>query len=345
MKKGNTIHSRKQRLAVATAVYLAALVIIGSFSACTRSDQSSAGASEPVTIAYSASPDAALAQVAQKQGYYQQEGLDAIPQKYAYGKVALDAVLKGQADFGTVAETPVMFAIMNGEKIAVIATIQTSNRNNVIIARKDRGIHTPRDLKGRKIAVTSGTLLDFFLDSFLATTGITRKEVTVVNVKPEAMINAVVRGDVDAISAWSYVVIEAQHRLGDRGITFLDEEIYTQTFNVIATEEFIRKNPARVDKLLRALVKAEGFVRKNPAEAQAIVSDFCGIETAVIKEMWAIEDFSVTLDQSLVLALEDEAAWAIKNGFIENVKIPNFLNYIYVDGLKSVNPNAVRILR
>jgi NitT/TauT family transport system substrate-binding protein len=339
------MHSRKQRLAAATAVYLAALVIVGSFSACTRSDQPSANAPERVTIAYSASPDAALAQVAQRQGYYLQEGLDVMPQKHAYGKVALDAVLEGRADFATVAETPVMFAIMNGQQIAVIATIQMSNRNNVIIARKDRGIHAPQDLKGRKIAVTSGTLLDFFLDSFLATTGMTRKAVTVVNVKPEEMINAVVQGNVDAISAWSYVVIEAQHRLGDKGITFLDEEIYTQTFNVIATEEFIRKNPAKVDKLLRALVKAEGFVRKNPAEAQAIVADFCGIEKAVIKEMWAIEDFSVTLDQSLVLALEDEAAWAIKNGFIEKVTIPNFLNYIYVDGLKSVNPKAVRILR
>ncbi len=327
------------------AFIVSALVIIGSFSACTRSDQPSANAPEKVTIAYSASPDAALAQVAQTQGYYLQEGLDAIPQKYAYGRLALAAVLEGKADFATVAETPFMFAIMNGQKIAVIATIQTSNRNNVIIARKDKGIHTPRDLKGRKIAVTSGTLLDFFLDSFLATTGMTRKAVTVVNVKPEEMIDAVVRGDVDAISAWSYVVIEAQHRLGERGITFLDEEIYTQTFNVIATEEFIRKNPAKVDKVLRAFVKAEGFVKKNPAESQAIVAEFCGIEKAVIKEMWDLEDFSVTLDQSLVLALEDEAAWAIKNGFIEKMNIPNFLNYIYIDGLKLVNPNAVRILR
>ncbi len=344
MKKGNIIHSRKQRLASAVAVYLAALVIIGTFSACTRSDQPSA-APEPVSIAYSASPDAALAQVAQTQGYYLQEGLDAIPQKHAYGRLALTAVLEGKADFATVAETPAMFAIMNGQKISIIATIQTSSRNNVIIARKDRGIHTPRDLKGRKIAVTSGTLLDFFLDSFLATTGMTRKSITVVNVKPEEMIDAVAGGKVDAISAWSYVVIEAQHRLGDKGITFLDEEIYTQTFNVIATEEFVRKNPAKVVKLLHALVKAEEFVGKNPEEAQAIVANFCGIEKAVIKEMWAVEDFSVTLDQSLVLALEDEAAWAIKNGFIEKMKIPNFLNSIYVDGLKSVDPNAVRILR
>ncbi len=154
-----------------------------------------------------------------------------------------------------------------------------------------------------------------------------------------------VKGDVDAISAWSYVVIEAQQRLGDNGITFLNEDIYTQTFNVIATQEFIRRNPEKVDKLLRALVKAEEFVSLNPLEAQTIVADFCGIDKAVVAKMWAVENFSVTLDQSLVLALEDESYWAIKNRFIDKMKIPNYLDYIYVDGLKSVKPEAVRILR
>jgi sulfonate transport system substrate-binding protein len=300
---------------------------------------------EKVTIAYSASPDSALAQVAQMQGYYLKEGLDAVPQKHAYGKVALDAVLEGKADFATVAETPVMFAIMKGEKISIIATIQTSNRNNVIIARKDRGIHTPQDLKGRKIAATSGTLLDFFLDSFLATKGIARKEVTVVNIRPEDMVDAVVKGDVDAISAWSYIVIEAQQQLGDNGITFLDKEIYTQTFNVIATQEFIRTNPEKVNRLLRALVRAEEFVNLNQAEAQSIVADFCRIDKGVVEKMWAVENFSVTLDQALVLALEDESDWAIKDGFIDKMKIPNYLDFIYVDGLKAVKPRAVRILR
>ncbi len=133
------------------AVWLAVAVSVltgGYLYMRTSLEHKSAGPPEKVTIAYSASPDSALAQVAQAQGYYLKEGLDTVPQKYAYGKVALDAVLEGKADFATVAETPVMFAIMKGEKISIIATIQTSNRNNVIIARKDRGIQAPQGPKG-----------------------------------------------------------------------------------------------------------------------------------------------------------------------------------------------------
>ena len=326
-------------------VVAVSVLIVGYLYMRTDLGHKSAGPPEKVTIAYSSSPDSALAQVAQVKGYYLMEGLDAVPLKYAYGKVALDAVLEGKADFATVAETPVMFAIMKGEKISIIATIQTSNRNNVIIARKDRGINTPQDLKGRRIAVTSGTLLDFFLDSFLATIGITRKNVEAVNMKPEAMVDAVVKGEVDAISAWSYIVIEAQQRLGDSGITFLNEDLYTQTFNVVATQEFIRRNPEKVDRLLRALFKAEEFVELNPFKAQSLVADFCKIDRSVVARMWAAEDFSVSLDQSLVLALEDESQWAIKNRFSDRMKVPNYLDHIYIDGLKSVKPEAVRILR
>ena len=232
-----------------------------------------------------------------------------------------------------------------GEKMSIIATIQTSSRNVAIIARKDKGILTPRDLKGRRIAVTSGTLLDFFVDAFLVTQGIAKKSITRVNMTPEEMAEAMERGEVDAIAAWSYVLIQAQKRLGDKGITFTDEDVYTQTFNIVTTQDYIRTHPENVNKVLRALVKAEKFADQKPAEAQTAVADFCNMDKAVIAGMWPLENFSVTLDQSLLFALEDEARWAIKGGLTDKTKVPNFLNFIYSEGLESVKPDAVRILR
>ena len=79
---------------------------------------SPAGPVEKVTIAYSATTDSVLAQVAQTRGYYREEGLEVTPHMHPYGKPALREVLEGKADFATVAETPVMFAILNGEKIS-----------------------------------------------------------------------------------------------------------------------------------------------------------------------------------------------------------------------------------
>jgi sulfonate transport system substrate-binding protein len=333
------------KLIFSVAAVVAALAIGGYFLMRSRARHTPVGPPEKVVIAYSATPDSALAQVAQTQGYFLQEGLDATPQRYPSGKVALDAVLEGKADIATVAETPVMLAIMHGRKLSIIATIQTSTGNNAIIARKDKGIIVPRELKGRKIAVTSGTSLDYFVDAFLAAQGIMRKDVTRVNMRPEKMAEAVERGEVDAISAWSYVVIQAQKRLGDKGITFYDEDLYTQTFNIVTTQDYVHAKPENIKKILRALIKAEKFVVQKPAEAQAIVADFSNMDKAIIGGLWAVQNFSVALDQSLVLAMEDESQWAIQVGLTDETKIPNYLDFIYFEGLDSVKPSASRILR
>ena len=97
--------------------------------------------------------------------------------------------------------------------------------------------------------------------------------------------------------------------------------------------------------MLRALVRAEAFVRENPAEAQKNVADFSGVDIGIVRDIWADASFTVSLDQALILALEDESRWAIDAGLIGARKVPNYLDFIYFDGLKSVKPGAVRILR
>jgi ABC-type nitrate/sulfonate/bicarbonate transport system substrate-binding protein len=55
-----------------------------------------------------------------------------------------------------------MLAIMSGNKIAIIATIQSSNKTNAVIVRKDKGIQAPKDLKGMRIGVPPGTVGNIF---------------------------------------------------------------------------------------------------------------------------------------------------------------------------------------
>jgi NitT/TauT family transport system substrate-binding protein len=175
--------------------------------------------------------------------------------------------------------------------------------------------------------------------------GISRKDVTFVDLTAEKMPEALDLGDVDAASTPHPYSVFAQKKLGDRGITFQNKEIYTATFNLVAKQEFIRQNPGKVVKMIRALVKAEEFVRRHPSEAQKIVADFSGVDIAVVGEVWASQNFGVTLDQSLLPAMEDESRWAIKNRLTGAREVPNYLAFIYFDGLMSVRPEAVTILR
>jgi NitT/TauT family transport system substrate-binding protein len=61
--------------------------------------------------------------------------------------------------------------------------------------------------------------------------------------------------------------------------------------------------------------------------------------------IWPEHQFSLTLDQGLVAAMEDETRWMIANNLTAATQVPDFLNYIYLDGLEAIKPEAVNIIR
>jgi NitT/TauT family transport system substrate-binding protein len=92
---------------------------------------------------------------------------------------------------------------MNGTRITTLATIQTSNMDLAIVARNDRGIASPGDLKGKKLGVTLGTNADFFADAFLFDHGIDREKVKIIDMKPDEMADALGAGRVDAVATFN----------------------------------------------------------------------------------------------------------------------------------------------
>ncbi len=234
---------------------------------------------------------------------------------------------------------------MRGEKICILATISSTEKNKMIVARKDKGVSIPNDLKGKKIGVSVGTNAEFFMDSFLIMHGISRDEVQVINVGSNAIVDTLTSGEVDAVSTWNPHISILQKGLGDNGVTFSGEGIYRETFNIATKQDFANENPHTIKKVLRALIKAEEFCEENPDEAREIIAGKIGMERAALNELWELYDFKVTLDQSLLVTLEDEARWAIKNKLTDKTEVPNYLDYIYYDTLEEVKPEAVGIIR
>lgn len=300
---------------------------------------------QTIRFAFTYQPEVALVHVAVVKGYFDDEGLDIQPVMHKFGKPSLQAVLDNKADFATVAETPVMFSILNGDKIFVIAEIASSGKNTAVVTRKDAGIADPSMLKGKSIGVSHGTTGDFFLDSLLTANGLTRASVKTVEVKPDDMLEALVSGRIDAACTWNYPLTLIQQELGDNALVFFDEDIYTETFNIAVKQDFLSKNPEAAKKLLRALVKAEKFARENPAEAQAIFSKFAGVDPTLVNLVWDSLRYEVVLDASLLIMLEDEARWAIHKKLTKQTVLPDFIKYIHVDSLKAVAPQAVKSLR
>jgi ABC-type nitrate/sulfonate/bicarbonate transport system substrate-binding protein len=302
-------------------------------------------APEKLTLSYTTQPQCTLIHVAQAKGFFTANKLEIQPVLHSFGKAALQLLLDGKADLATAAETPIMFNILKGENIDVLANIEASSTNNAIVARKDAGIDQPKALQGKRIGYSPGTTSDFFLSTFLNANGIDRNSVQLHALKPEEMQGAITAKQVDAVSTWNYPLAQIQQALATEIVTFYDKDIYTETYNLVAKKEYIKQHPETIKRFLRALIQAEEFTHNHPDEAQTIVSEASKVDKALVKQVWNSFGYRVLLDQILLIMLEDETRWAISNRIAAQKEMPDYLSHIHFDALRAVKPEAIRIKR
>src|SRR6201986_4196521 len=105
-------------------------------------------------------------------------------------------VVTKSVDFGAFGIAAAILGAAAGEPVVVIAS--TCNRGMAIIARKDSGIASIKDLKGKRVAVFPGTTQEVFFLERLKMEGMTIKDVEPVRVSFSEMHIALSRGDIDA---------------------------------------------------------------------------------------------------------------------------------------------------
>ena len=96
------------------------------------------------------------------------------------------------------------------------------------------------------------------------------------------------------------------------------------------------------DRWQLGLLKAEHFTILHREEAQSIVSTATRTEIGLVREVWNTFNYKVSLDQRLLIALEDETRWAIQNNLTDQHVIPDYRKFIHTDSLRAVKPEAVR---
>ncbi len=311
-----------------------------------RSYQKSTNPHRKVTIAASSPSFTSYSiYVAIEQGFFDREGLDVTLVPYPHGKAKLKAVLEGKADIGTSSETPFMHAVLGGAKLYVFATLMTGEKHLGIVARKDRGISAPKDLIGKSIGVTIGSNGEYFLDTVLLLNQIPRNQIIPVDLKPAQMYESLISGEVDAIATWNPQMTKARKELGDQGSTFYADGLYSPYFLITGRQDYINANPDIAKMVVKSLVNASEFIRVNQAESRKIVAKYLKMDRSLLDDLTATYNFRISLDQAFLKTLENQSKWAINTKLTDQTSVPNYLEYIYIDALDSVQPEGVTIIR
>ncbi len=329
------------RRRIFTATALSTLMLLGSLPVASCSAPPPA----PLTIAYSPFESTALLWIAHDQDFFSRNGLDVTLRKYDSGALSLDGVINGEADIALGAtEYPLVNRAFKKAEISALAAIARSEYVYVV-ARKDRGISQPADLKGKRVGTTSGTIAQFFLGRFLELNGLKMQDITLVEVKtPPEWVDAVVNGDIDAVCTSQPYAGSAMAGLGAGAVSWSAQSHRPLYGLAIAANDWLSAHPALAVKFLKALKQAEQYALSRPADAKAVVQKALGLDPGYVDTVWRQNQFGLSLDESLVIAMEDEARWLIANKLTPAMSVPNLTSYIYTDALKAVNPGVVNII-
>lgn len=322
-------------------VILAVLVLAVAGAALMKARRELSRPLTDVTIAVSMQPLSAPLYVAREKEFFTHEGLRVTLAPYHAGVDAMNAAMAGKADLGTVADVPVMFAGLKGEQLSVVATIASTPDYMRIVARRDRLITRPADLRGKTFGVRAGTSSEYFLAAFLTFHGISPGDVRTVDMPLPRMAEALAKGEIDAAVSWDPYASDEQKALGKNAVTFTNYYLYILDWNIVGRSDYVKAHPEVMEKLLKALIKATSYIQGHPEESEAATARGIGKSTVSLRGMV----FDVHLDQSLIVNLEAQARWAIRSGHTDRKTVPDYLSMLYTKGLERVNPKAVTVIR
>jgi ABC-type nitrate/sulfonate/bicarbonate transport system substrate-binding protein len=284
-----------------------------------------------------------LIYIANDQQYFSENGLKVTLKNYLSGAAAVTGMLNGEVDISTASEFVVVNNVMKNASICAFGTV-SKYLNVFLVARTDRGINSASDLAEKRIGVLLGTANQFFLGRYLEINGINQSQVTLVNLSFADTPNALANGTIDAAVTNPPYTNQIQSLLPNKTIILPIQSNQFGYFEAISIRDWANTHPDLLTRFLKALIQAENFNIHHKDQAISLVAKDLNYTTLYATSVWSDYQYSVTLEQSFVLLMQTEARWLIDNNLTSTTSVPNLLDYLYVDGLKSVRPSSVNII-
>jgi len=218
--------------------------------------------------------------VAERKGYFKDEGLEVEIPDFAGGAKALQALIGGSADMVSGAYEHTINMLAKKQPIKAVV-LQAKFSSIVLLMPKEAAARYkgPKDLKGLKVGVTApGSSTNMFLNNILAKGGLKPTDVSVVGVGTGAgAFAAMDKGELDAVSNLDPVITQLESTgkyvavadsRTEKGMKDLYGGDYMASV-IYVTDEYLKKNPNTVQAVVNAMVRADKWIAK--ATPQEIV--------------------------------------------------------------------------
>jgi NitT/TauT family transport system substrate-binding protein len=240
-------------------------------------------AAESLTVGYSDWPGWVAWQVAIDKGWLKEAGIDAKFEWFDYS-ASMDAFSAGKIDGVLVTNGDALVTGSGGGKGVMIMLTDYSNGNDMIVGKP--GITSLAGLKGQKIGIEVGLVEHLLLLHGLEKSGISEKDLELVNTKTNDTPQVLASGQVAAIGAWQPVSGEAMKGLPGSRPLYTSAQAPGLIYDVLyVTPTSLASKRAEWQKLVKLWDKVVSYIEdpKTQDDAVKIMAARSGVEPDVYK--------------------------------------------------------------
>ncbi|SIO05532.1 ABC transporter substrate-binding protein [Salinivibrio sp. ES.052] len=273
---------------------------------------------EPLTIALSLTPLSAPIIVAKEQGLFEKYGIDMTLKPVHGGVKSFQILAKGEADLATTSETVAMFNSFERNDFNILASfVESDNDVKLWSIKRAIGGSLPDALKGGRIGIVASSASEYFFDSLLQLHNIPRETIEKIDYLPEALPEALLNGDVDAIAIWEPYGYQLLKRAAEPVQSLNSKGLHSLSFLLVSGRLLVNKQHQDMQRVIRALDEAVSLIHQQPDLAKAQVSAYLSMSDDKLSWLWQDYLFRLSLNDSLLLRLKNQARWAQRAGLVE----------------------------
>jgi NitT/TauT family transport system substrate-binding protein len=203
-----------------------------------------------------------------EKGYYAAEGIDLTINEGRGSANTVQVVAAGSDTFGLADSSSVIATAAKGAEIKSVMSLLNSTGFSVV-SLAETGIKTPKDLEGKRLAVSPGDPLGQLFQALAAYNKLDTSKITLVQVDPAAKVVAVLEKRADGLLGGAddqYFLIK-QRGLQPAALRYADNGANIVGMTIVTRTDLIRTKPDLVRRFVRATVKSWEEAKKNPGAA------------------------------------------------------------------------------
>ncbi len=224
-------------------------------------------------------------------GFFSEEGINLTINEGRGSGVATQVIGAKSDTFGIADAGTMIIAASKGIPIqAVMAPMNISPFG--IISRADANIKEPKDLEGKKIAVTAGDALTQLFPAVVKANNLDAGKIDMVFVDPAAKVVSVLEKKADALLGSAdaqFFQIEAKG-VKAAAMNFADVGVNTVGLSLIAHRDTVAENPDLVRRFVKAMRRSyEAAIADPDAAVAAALAAKADLDAGVVKDQLLVD--------------------------------------------------------